>query len=57
MSLGGLTAGASFFDGMDRSWRNVGAFSEVILGPTKGLSGGADAIHGGNFSEPGAELR
>ncbi len=53
VSLGGLAAGAPFFDGVDRSWRNVGAFREVILGPAKCLSGGADAIHGGQFSDLG----
>lgn len=45
MSLGGLAAGTSFFDGMNRSRRDAGSFCEVILGPSKGLSGCADAIH------------
>ena len=55
--LGGLSTRTSLFDGMDRSRRNIGTFREVILGPTKGLSSGADAIHGGNFSGLGAGFR
>ena len=52
VSFGRLATRTSFFDGMNRSRRNVGAFCEVVLGPTQGLSGGTNAIHGGYFSGP-----
>jgi hypothetical protein len=45
VSLGRLTTRSTLFDGVDRAWRNVRLFGELILGPAKGLSGGADAVH------------
>ena len=54
VSLRCLTTGPALFDRMDRSGRDVGSFREVILGPSQGLSGCTDAIHGGRSRGSGS---
>ena len=57
VTLGRLSAGAPFFDGVNGARRNVGLPRELVLGPSKGLSGSANAVHVGRLGLRGPLLK